>query len=682
MFRNNCRYSILWIIFFHLLYSNTKAQVSMPSGYYPIDSILIQINWKPSINEIIEYRLNTFSSNDFQRYSGGNIKLYNRSFEKNSWENKIYTNKDCLEPIDTSQKKGALLKANILTVRSRDTLYNQISKDSVYVFALYKNPSKLPTFFVTMNEEEREELMFHFDEKSKIRAWLNLFTPEGKLELSNPIEFRLAGDGSLCAANKGVMLKAKFKEPIFGPRKFKTSLWGKEQKTNIIKLRSGGGGQSKAFSSNEIILKTLASPQLIYQQVESTVGVWYLNGSYWSLTFPQTKIDNRFLSHLAKTSKDKVDILTPFPVRFMINQTHPGCSPYLHPFPFRIDSIISDCVNNLCYQDVLISGDLQGWYRIPINYSQENTLLAISNPKGNERILGLLTNGDGVPMKKFLSSIIQALSSGKKYTVDELNQLFDLDNFLKYIATVNYLDLGDAIHNNIELVASENKKPFIIFEDFDMDLDEESNLNGNNWDFIDIEPNNCLGLIHEIYQKLIFTSPEAVERLQLIYQDLINTTFNPIRTIPIVQQIRDEVMPYYPYNYEAWGGSPNGGLRDSTQQEIFYQDFKDFFRKRPAISLKNLAEHFQSKKKYTLEDRKKITINFDDIKGTNVKVTLNSLQIDSNFIGFYLPSPALNFSYKVIGNDEVYIEEMPHAPHNIRLPLTQNQTITFKLKEK
>ncbi|MCZ2393673.1 MAG: hypothetical protein LC105_07455 [Chitinophagales bacterium] len=92
-----------------------------------------------------------------------------------------------------------------------------------------------------------------------------------------------------------------------------------------------------------------------------------------------------------------------------------------------------------------------------------------------------------------------------------------------------------------------------------------------------------LGILHEILQDLIFKSPEAVDRLILIYQNLINTILNSNRTDSIVESLRHKISPYFTYKYVSWGGKGNGGLIDSIAQGDMLSHVKLFLQKKTRI---------------------------------------------------------------------------------------------------
>src|SRR5690554_2881090 len=655
----------------------TYANMPTSSGYYEVDSLYIEIDWPTSEHEVIEFRLNSFSENDYSIYKNG-LWIYDRSFSENTWEDKIFMDYDCIFPVDEFQKRGKIYKVNTLSVRTRNTITNQITKDSVYIYALFKNPFDHYTFFATIDEEERIDMMVNFRDKLNKKAWLHIFNPKGELEVSQAVVMDLAGNASLCIANKGVAFKASNKEPALGPNRFVTSLWNDNEEVKKIKLRSGGGGQSDAFGGNEIVMRILSSPELTYQNVNNTVGTWYLNGSYWSLTFPQSQINERHLSNILEVHKNQIDILEPFGWKMFLDQENPGCSPYsFSEFDFQPIGIQYICEEEKCFFIVEDnSGDPEPGI-IPANYTEEKSILAYPTNNGKYQLIGFINEGEGTSMKEYLIKISKAISEGKTLNNEELNQLLDLDNFLQYIAVINYLDLTDIVFNNVEIVSTLQDLPFLIFEDFDEIA--HSKIDGNNWGFIDYD-SECLGILHETIKKLILDSPEAVERLQLVYQDLLNSTFLPKRTSQVIDQLRSELMPYYTAYHESWGGAPNGGFYDSIQQERLIDSIKAFFQKRPKIGAEQLMAKFQPERNYQFSDRNKIHIIFDSVPKGVVQVQLNSLTIQDNFEGYYFPTPNLQLNYTVQEGYVVYIEEFPETNGPLELPLNQHQTITFKIK--
>ncbi|HZH68385.1 MAG TPA: hypothetical protein VFD65_04220, partial [Chitinophagales bacterium] len=421
----------------------TYANMPTSSGYYEVDSLYIEIDWPTSEHEVIEFRLNSFSENDYSIYKNG-LWIYDRSFSENTWEDKIFMDYDCIFPVDEFQKRGKIYKVNTLSVRTRNTITNQITKDSVYIYALFKNPFDHYTFFATIDEEERIDMMVNFRDKLNKKAWLHIFNPKGELEVSQAVVMDLAGNASLCIANKGVAFKASNKEPALGPNRFVTSLWNDNEEVKKIKLRSGGGGQSDAFGGNEIVMRILSSPELTYQNVNNTVGTWYLNGSYWSLTFPQSQINERHLSNILEVHKNQIDILEPFGWKMFLDQENPGCSPYsFSEFDFQPIDIQYVCEEEKCFFIVEDNSGDPELGLIPANYTEEKSILAYPTNNGKYQLIGFINEGEGTSMKEYLIKISKAISEGKTLNNEELNQLLDLDNFLQYIAVINYLDLTD-----------------------------------------------------------------------------------------------------------------------------------------------------------------------------------------------------------------------------------------------
>ncbi len=635
------------------------------NGFYETDSVFFEVTWNIPNNHQVMYSVNQFTESSYKNYIQGFWLYNNRSQEENTWENNLYADEPCYS-FDSHLLKGNLNKVNTIRVQLIDTIENKIKKDSIYIIGFGKNPHNHYVLFATIDSSDHAEVFQNYNDDIKKRVWLHILKPDGTFEISQPVEFDIAAGSSACLPNKGVAFKATKDSPINGPNNFKTSIFSKDYKEEIkkIKMRVGGSGQNGSFGINEICLRIIDYPDWKIGGVRNTVGTWYLNGSYWSLGFPQVKPNERYIAEEYSIHKDSVDIIYPIPFNIYFDTMYAGSEDGI-----RGNFIVFEpaTAQMLGYPDIVFFAGNQ----------VIDNLAIIRDPDGRKRVVANAEEGTAIHIQPIFQSLTDLQADTVSDHYHTIDSLIDLGSWLRYLCLIHYFGMTDVISNNVSIGLSYRHKPFILMEDFD-----GVPSSYNNWDTeIANNDDSYFGIMHEIIQNIILKSPKCRDRMMLVYQDMLNTGLLPSRTVPIVEDMIDELMPEYGYYYQSWGGYPNGGI-DSTSQKNMLENFKYFLESRPNISAQLLTDRWQPKDSFNITDKKTITVIFDSIPENSVQLKLNSLNLDSNFIGLYFPKPDLQISYTVSPEYNILIKEYPDSSNNFNLSCDSNLTITFVLREK
>lgn len=655
--------------YFLLLFLITKivtAQSNYQSGFYQVDSLFFTVHWSIGNNQQLQYSVNRFTEDSWQQYTGG-IWLKDRSQELNTWEDIHYTGQPCYT-YDENISRGNLNRINTVRVRIIDTVTNMVKKDSVYVIGFGEVPHHHYILFCTIDSTDVSEVFKNYENKDiKKRAWLHIMKPDGTFEISQPVEFDIAAGSSACLPNKGIAFKATKDTPINGPNSFKTSLFTKSNKEEIkkIKFRVGGSGQGNSFGINETLLRVIDYPDWNIGGVRTTVGTWYLNGSYWSLGFPQVKPDERYVTEQYRINKDSVDIISPIPFNVYFDTMYPG---------------IQDGVSGIFVDFESETAEILGLsevYFYPNGQDFFQSTVIIRDTDGRKRVVAGIEEGNSIYLQPILQELVKLVPDSTTDHFATIDSLIDLDSWLRYICLINYFGLTDVISNNVTIGSSYRHKPFILMEDFDWAGDVS-----NNWDTEIVSDNDQYdGIMHDIIRKVILKSGQCRERMILMYQDMLNTGLLPSRVGPILENIRNEVMPEYGYYNRSWGGYPNGG-QDSLQQESMFQSFTNYMTNyRPDQAAQILTNRWQSDDSLCLMDRNWVNIFFDSVPENSVTLNFNTLKLDSNYSGLYFPKPELQINYST-KTDDILIKEYPDSGKIFNLKTDTTITITFVKREK
>lgn len=571
----------------------------------------------------------------------------------------------CHYPSNLSQPRGLLHKVNTIGVKLIDSHSGGILKDSVYIIGFGKIPHNHHVFFATADSFDVINLMLS-SEKLKERkiAHLHIFNSEGKIEFKGKVEWDIAANSSRCLPNKGVEFLPK---GYLGSKNIKSSLYGvSDEKIKKIKLRVGGSGQYTYFGLNEIVQRVLDYDNYYIGGVKNTVATWYLNGSYWSLGFPQEQPKTRYIERVLGISKDSVDILS--------------ISPILY-----IDSIWADTVGENDNYHIMFDSTTKVSF---LNNSHEflifpsnlykKIFIAYDSTVQKKVLVGRIQEGAGKNLTSVFSKLFSLASKESPVTIKEFETIVNIDNWMRFISMIHFHNLLDCIHNNTTLFI-DNDKISPLMSDFD-NVRLNKLINYDHWDYIfgvdsSVNYKTIINLIIEIIEN----SPQLQERLVLVYQDVLNTSLNHERTVPIVELMKDKVMNEYETHHNSWGGVPNGGHDAIAHNHRFFSIIQ-YYKHRPDIVYHYIADKFMTDKAFDLNNLNQIQVVFDNIPKGIVKLQLNSLNLEDNYNGRYFPNPDIQISYKVQDGYNVIIKEFPKFGNNFELSLDKDVVLTFQLQ--
>ncbi len=563
-----------------------------------------------------------------------------------------------LYPSDYHQKRGDLRKVNTVRVRTVDNR-GRVNRDSVYIIGFGEIPHQHHIFFVTADLYDVSDVLRTPQfQKLDRSAFLHIMNPDGVIEFSGKVDWRKAAGSSSALPNHGVLFKTKKENNKY----ILSNIYGADsEKIDRIKIRVGGTGQFDSFSGHEIALNVLNYPSLkLLGGVRNSVATWYLNGSYWSFGFPQEKPGKRFYKKILGERKSEIEIMRPM------------------SFIFGLDTLYKGIKNGEegVYFD--ISEETAKFLQLPVD-----TILFLPNTMANEDAMiilkdsieerfylyGQLKKGKGEKLKSNLSKLLLNESP--------IDSLLNIDLWSSYISLIHFGNLVDVINNNNDLGITSKQLLFPIMLDFDGF--GNASWEESNWERIfstenSVYSKNIIRIILSSFKKSQF----AMDRLGLVYQDLLNTALHPDRTLPIIENLKKEVLPNYQEYHLAWGGGPNGGIT-LDEQIIKFQQFEMFYLHRPDYAYQFLTDYITPERNYKLEDRNIVEVIFDSIPKGIVDLKMNSLELIENYSGLYFPLPRLQIKYKVKDDYKVHIKEFPVFGQEFSIKADQKITLTFVL---
>lgn len=670
-------YLILWLLF--LLSIRLNAQVSHPSGFYNTDSLYFTLHWNVSGGQQLQVSVNDFTDNSWQPYAAG-YWLKSRSSTANTWENMVYASEPCQYPFSDTLSSGDRYKVNVVRARLVDMSTQKVLKDSVYNIGVGIYPhTGYHAFFITVDSAEFANMMKRYDEDIRLRAYLTLFSPAGKVEAQQPVEFYIAAGSSACIANKGFSIKAEDGAPVYGKKNIKTSVLshdGSLVEEKKIKLRSGNGGQYSSFGIHETTQRILDDSRITAGGVRNNVAKLYVNGSYWSLTFPQHQSDNeRQLAAKWDVNKDSIDIFPQMNYQIYFDSLYAGYKiigsdsiegTFIH-FDFGYDSASTAIYQALGFPMIQFA---------PAADNDLNNVVIVQNPDGQKKIIFSAEEGNAARFQPIAQRLNQMIFDTTTNHYAELTALIDLDGWLRYIAFVNYFNLDDAINNNIAIAMSHANKPVLIGTDWD-NAGIWGDIYTNNWDskILYDKFRYSDGFLYQAI-RLILRLPETQERLIIIYQDMLNQVLHPSRTIPIVNEMKSRILPVYPMHHHAWGGSPNGGQMPEGVEAI-YEQYTDFISRRNSTAVSILNDRWQPSRNLSFHsDYHPVSVLFDSLN-IPATVILNKdtiMHLTDNFTGYYWKYPCITVD---INGQNVYVKEYPDSGQHFMICPDSITTLTL-----
>lgn len=484
------------------------------------------------------------------------------------WDIYFNANRQYNYPIDYNVERGKIRKVNTVKVRSVDTHNGEIIRDSIYIIGLFEYPYEHHTLIVTTNDKDVIRVLNDYGDVSKKRdGYIHIFSPKGEIEYQGHIKLKKAAGSSKFLPNHGMSFKAVKKEYI------STSLFDdKSEDIDKIKFRVGGSDQSQGFSCHEIALNILSqTPKLkMIGGVKNSIAVFYLNGSYWSMGFPQQKANKFFYKNLLDVESSVVDVFG------------------VIPFVFKVDSIVEKVVNGVKGTIIYPNMEFQKRYDVESEifvHKKKDKFILVKNTDDSEiRVEGILKDGDAQRVSNKI----------KQYKSKEisLEELIDVDLWSMYLAMIHFGNMRDVVshNNNIGIIDGGLLFPILLdFDNFGKSSIFDNNFDAIFGDYISGEQNLFKSIIRDFRN-----SEFAINRFYLVYQELLNTSLDPKNTVSIVQKYESEVMKLYDEMYHSWGGYPNGGIEPQKQRELF-GTLKEFYEKRPEKCLEFLNE-FMTKK--------------------------------------------------------------------------------------
>lgn len=663
--------AVLAMIFLLVCTKQTTAQTSYKSGFYNTDSLFFTINWVVGTNQQLQWSVNRFTEDSWQSYTTG-VWLKNRSANPNTWEDILYGEPDCIYPFQDTVR-ATLRKLNVVRVRIVDNITGLVTKDSSYTIGVGLNyPHDHYSFYVTADSLDAVDIFKNAKQKPKKRAYLQILNSSGKLEVNQPIEFDPAGGSSLCLPNKGVAFKASNDSFINGPNNMKTAIFGLLQNEKKIKFRVGGNGQQFFFGSNEIVQRILDYTKLRMGGVKNSIGTWYLNGSYWSLGFPQRKLNERYVAQEYDVNKDSVGINVPIPFRVYVDTIYVVDSGTIVVFS---DSMLAAALGLNTVQ----------FFRKDV-FNFDGAVFVRDPSFGNKlRVVGNMSEGTKTRFEPVAQSVVNLLPDTLIDHFVILDSLLDIDSWLRYLSMVNYLGIADAIDNNVSIGITDKHKPFILAEDFDglfpgtygsWEKILTSNAGGFNGGEI-----KYYGFIHEVIS-LIKRSPKSAERLMRIYQDMVNTVFVTERLTKAVDEIFNLVYPEKQYSYDSWNGI-NGG-QDSVSFRYNIERVRSHLINRTPESLQQLTDYWQFNDSLTIEnDLHHVNLVFDSIEPNTARLILNSdtlTQFTNNWSGYYFKKPAVVIDIIPQNGLNIFAKEYPDS--GLHFAINPDSAVTITLIKK
>jgi len=633
---------------------------SYGSGFFSLDSLQFSIDATRLPKGNVEIAVNCFNSKScFQPYKGG-VWLYNRNGTANTWENQQFSRaskKNNRDQIDTTAKRGKLDKVNVVRVRVKNTT-NKVIYDTAYFIGLVgsgnKYPYSLPVVHLLVDEEdafgpqgfygpgegfnngkykvwnyEIEPIDKRFNtERLQKNAIVQLIDTQNNSGLYANCSVRLMNLQNNNLPNKSfsiVASKGKFNTNLFGAKTYKA-----------INLRSGGLGQLRGFGVHEVANQLLQGMNI--GETPNTPVIVFLNGSYWSLSFAQPKLEEHTATYAKNINPDNMGVFKPTDL--------PGNE---ETYAF-IKTVLGD-----------------------------TAVVAWVNVKGQTEPVGMGGVMEATASKElFIATAEKLLNSiegnTSKLSITEIEALIDLPSWIDYICAVDFGRMNKSIEKKMLMGIAPNQKLFLMMEqadDFGM-----SEANGNHWKEGILAPGKEQTLPAVVIKNIILTNKDCVARLVARYQDLLNSNFSPLRTAAAIERKSAAFLPEYSNHWQSW--APNSGLIFSDEKNLL-QQLNLFCQQRPAIARLQLAEQWLPEKKITEQSIKNVTVALDSIPAAlSVKVKLNSIAIDNSWRGQYFAGTDITATLEAPAREGYTLiwKEYPKAGKTVSLKADSDIVLT------
>ncbi len=704
------------------------AQASHKTGFYPVSSLTFKLNWNVGSNQRLEVRVN----NGLWASYSGDIVLTDRSNEPNSWENRIYSNPSCWYPVDTTAGSGPRNKINIISVRLINTTNMTIVKDSVYGIGMgsYPYPGYYSSF-VTVDPDEFDYMMRNEMEDIEIPGWVFIFSPIGKLEVSQRITFNIASGSSSCMADRSYSIK--------GDKVMKTSLLSENGTIEDLKSVKARSLKHYAPANHEIMGAILDTSLITIGGMRSRPAILYVNGSYWSLRMFQVKAENeRELAKKWNTDKDSIDIISLIHFNLYIDTLEHGCITYTFP----LDSVLgkphlpqtswrkmNEAYAAFLKGDKSLAQSIAGKMKKPsstsrlmrdtsivvcgtyvkFNFAYDSLstafylalgfdsiqffpeefvpvgkMVIVRNPyDGQKNMIGVAEEGTADRFQPIGQEMYEMRFDTTHNHSQRLSMIIESDDFLRCFNGIHWTHAHDVIENNVAIALSNKTKPTLIVTDYD-DGSINAGPYGDNWD-------NKIMHDNTIYDKgflassirMIFKDPETKERNLLLYQGMVNSIYRVNRTTGALNKIRSRLMPAYNYHFHAWNGDPNGGT-DSLNVEASFAQLRYNFERRNLGALQATVNYwFPNDSLDMRKDYHEIRVVFDSIPLNLTEIVFNRdtlMHFKKNATVSYLRK-AIEIDARKLSNNpdygRLYFKEYPDS--GLHFKLIPDSVITLTL---
>lgn len=643
----------------------TVAQMSYPSEFYSVDSLYIEVNWIVPANHQLQWSVNRFTeSSFFSCNTGDGVWLYNNdNLPTTGWEKENYSN--CQYWVDTLPRPDSLPRVNTIQVRLKNLSTGKIVKDSIYHFFILGSgnakPYNVPIFIETTDSSKLVNVLSRYDEDIEEKSNLQVYC-NGRFEINKKVDMNLPAGSSACRVVK----------PSGWKKDFQTSLFGALSYERAIKFRIQGTGPSATHNTGIRVLNHPDWP--LIGGVKDTFGVLYRNGVIYSFGFPQEKPNEHYIARKTGVNKDSVLILAPLSFDLFLDRFY-DTLVYIESMDttaivtvFEIDTTAARLLG---FEDNIIA------YFGP---HYEKSMIIVTNPvNGRLQIVAGVEEGPQsladtfqVQTQKIWNLLTDTVDRYYKFT-----NLFDKKYFLGYTGFIFLLSQYDALNNNVLMAMTPRSKSVLIITDLD-DTGVWQESSHNNWPFIKASNE---GFIRKIVNDIVLKDSLLTDWLFLVTEDINNSVMPAARTVPIVDQMEETVIPYIQIQHDIWGGQ-NGGL-DSTGQRYVFSRMRNYYTNRQSVAFQILTnEFFPEKQQIVFNDLHKIQFIFDSIPPGIVSLDFNSFEnIGKNWKGEYFNTALLHIDYNVLPGWNVIIKELPDSGKHFLFSLDSNQQITFVIRQ-
>ncbi len=630
-----------------LLCSYAVLRAQQPSGDYTLDSIWFECQCDGFPMEV----------NGIKTHYTGGFWLYPRPSQVSNldWENQQMSRTPWQpwQNIDTTANRGITERLNVVKITNpsgTESVYSyRLSRDSALIKRVEIYVDSLDLFgpegfygpgagmqrtfprpeWVWNYSLNGDDVELGFINRDRIEKPALIYYSDTLLRCG----IRVSGNSGLNYYNKSLAVVAR---DTYGTNRFPSIYPGYEVPQKWLKFRSGGSGQMNNFGANEFVHKALYGLGISDCPVEP-VEV-YLNGSYWTLAFCQPKLDEYFLQQNYGVNRDSVTLAS--------------IAQFNSINPIQINAAITAGIDTSKF--IMVSINNAVYISKMVDHGSTTVFEKAIQP--------LLNNVD---------SLIFEQGQPVDFVVSNyaLDSIVDMVAMARYLTSVDFFQVTDAIHNNTHFWIAPGTKISPLVRDFDsgMLLPVDSSL----WHKIfGRQDQASLG---GLLVRLIEKDPED---LILVYQDLVNHKFNCDRLESAAASLVQAVRYGYSKMFISWGGYPNGGA-DTSYQEIRNQTFLNWCNQRPAAAITGLAQYFMPEKGWDYTNQQEVCLVIDPgYKDLGLKVFVNTLAIDSSWCGMYYPAPCLKIHAEVPDGYTLSWLEFPDSSQVFRLCATSAQTLT------